>query len=71
LITAVSTVTGVYNPTGMVVDSCGNIYFADSGSNEIKKWTASTQTLCTVVTCQPYLSGLAMDGAGNLLLRVR
>ncbi len=49
------------------MDGAGNVYFADTGNNAIKKWTAATRTVTTLVASglnQPL--GLAVDGAGNV-----
>ncbi len=39
----------LYFPTGVVVDSSGNLYIADSRNNRIRKVTASTGIISTIV----------------------
>ena len=69
-------------PTGLAVDSAGNIYISDTGNYRIRKVTASTGKISTIVgtgvsatgtrgglgTAVPisYVLGLAMDAAGDL-----
>ena len=57
------------NPNGVAVDSVGNVYFAESGNNAIKKWVAASNTVTTLVSSglnNPY--GVAVDGAGNVYI---
>ena len=59
--------SGLNHPTGVAVDSMGNVYFADSNNNAIKKWTAANNTVTTLVASglnEP--DGVAVDGAGNV-----
>jgi RHS repeat-associated protein len=39
---------GLHSPTGIAVDSSGNIYIADTANNRIRKVTASTGNITTV-----------------------
>ena len=71
-------------PRGMVVDSAGNIYFADTGNNAIRKITAATGVIRTVAGngTQGYSgdggsatgaeldspAGVAVDPGGNLYI---
>jgi serine/threonine-protein kinase len=49
------------------VDGAGNVYFAETGSNLVKEWTASNNTVTTLVASGlNYPQGLAVDGAGNV-----
>jgi len=53
----------------IAVDWCGNVYIADSGNNSIEKWTAATDTVCTLADESTGLDGpggIAVDGAGNV-----
>ena len=53
----------------LAVDGAGNVYTADANNNAIKKWTASSATLTTLVSSglkQP--CGVAVDGAGNVYI---
>jgi sugar lactone lactonase YvrE len=59
--------TGLSNPTGVALDSAGNVYIADNGHSAIKKWTATNNTVSTLVSLpgpsqNPW--GVAVDGAG-------
>jgi hypothetical protein len=38
----------LYNPTGLVLDSAGNIYIADWSSNRVRKVTVSTGIITTI-----------------------
>ena len=58
--------TNLFQPYGVAVDSAGNVYFADTGNNAIKRWNAANNTISNLVTtglALPY--GVAVDGAGN------
>jgi DNA-binding beta-propeller fold protein YncE len=61
--------SGLSNPSGVAVDSAGNIYAADNSHNAIKKWTLTNNSISTLVS-----SGLsapfdvAVDGAGNVYI---
>jgi len=35
---------------GLAVDGAGNVYIADTSNNAIKKWTAASNTVSTLVT---------------------
>ena len=59
-----NTASGV---SGLAVDEAGNIYITVPGQNAVKKWTASTGTLSTLITSglvDPY--GVAVDAAGRV-----
>ena len=74
------------SPSGVAVDSAGNLYIADSGNCVIRKVTAATGVIttyagngsCSVsVTGPPGISAsvgapqsVALDGAGNLYIAV-
>ena len=51
----------------MAVDGGGNVYISDTAAHAIRKWTAASNTVATVVS--PGLNipeGVAVDGAGNV-----
>lgn len=52
---------------GLAVDGSGNVYMADTGDGDIKKWVASSDTFQILATGLDPL-GLALDGAGNLYI---
>jgi len=41
---------GLNQPTGVAVDSAGNVYIADALNNAIKKWTAANGSVSIVVS---------------------
>jgi sugar lactone lactonase YvrE len=52
---------------GVAVDGSGNVHFADSFNNAIKEWSASTQSVSTLVSSGlNFPTGVAVDGAGNV-----
>ncbi len=56
---------GLTHPAGLAADGAGNLYIADSGDSAIKKWTAATGQLTTLVS-GIFSLDVAVDGAGNL-----
>ncbi|PRY13934.1 cell wall-binding repeat-containing protein [Kineococcus rhizosphaerae] len=71
------------NPTGVAVDGSGNVYVADSGNNQVEKYTAAGKTLTvfagTGTAASPVAgpanrsplngpSAVALDVYGNLLV---
>lgn len=81
---AAATAAQLNRPSATVVDGQGNIYFADTANNEVRKINASTGNISVVagtgsagfsgdgsaaVSAQLNApSGLAVDGAGNLYI---
>jgi Big-like domain-containing protein len=69
----VSISSGLNNPSGVVVDALGNVFFAESGTGNVYKETVSrtayarysySRTTVSTGLTQPF--GLALDGAGNV-----
>jgi DNA-binding beta-propeller fold protein YncE len=61
--------SGIANPYGLAVDSLGNVYIANTGSNAIEEWTMTNNAVATLVFSglqEPY--GVAVDGAGNVYI---
>lgn len=65
-------INGLQNPTGVTVDGSGNVFVADSGSNEVYEYKNSGGTLGPQTTLPIYALndpiGLAVDGSGNLFI---
>ena len=62
-------ITSLNTPYGVAVDGVGNVYFADTGNNAIKKWTVADNAVTTLVSSGlngP--RGVAVDGAGNIYI---
>jgi sugar lactone lactonase YvrE len=58
------------SPTGVVVDTAGNVYIVDTGNNRIVKLTAQgVASVVTITGLSPALSspnGITIDGSDNL-----
>ena len=69
-------------PNGVAVDSNGSLFIVDSGDQRIRKVDAATKTISTIAGGGPdpvnnlpatstelrFVHGIALDGAGNLLI---
>lgn len=61
--------TGLNQPSGIAVDSQGNVYFSEDAGQTVKRILANTTTVQTVLSSQPYgLVGLAFDANDNLFM---
>jgi sugar lactone lactonase YvrE len=79
-----ATSAGLQGPSGVAVDSAGNIYIADTGSNRIRKVTAGTGIITTVAgngthdysgdngaatsASLAWPYGVAVDSTGNIYI---
>ena len=56
-------------PSGLAVDGAGNVYIADTYNNAIKKWTATNNTVSSLVsTGLNSPGGVAVDAANNVYI---
>src|ERR1035441_2714858 len=61
--------SGLLQPSGVAMDSAGNVYIADSDHEEIKEWTPVNSNVTILVSSGLYdPSGVAADGAGNVYI---
>lgn len=59
--------TGIAGPTGIAVDSAGNVVFADSGNGAIKRWNVANNTVSTLVSSALTTpQSLGLDRLGNI-----
>ncbi len=59
--------TGLSGPSGMAMDSMGNLFFADSGNNAIKEWVVASNNVITLTSSElGYPTGVALDSNGNV-----
>ncbi len=59
--------TGLNDPSGVAVDTAGNLYVTDTGNNRVVKLAAGSATQAVLPFTgldDPY--GVAVDAAGNL-----
>ncbi len=65
-------VSGLSGPQAVAVDGQGDVYFADTGNNEIKEWNAKTQQVSILVSSGlNYPTGVAVDSHGNVYIADR
>jgi len=64
--------SGLGGPASVAVDGAGNVYIVDTGNRAIKKWTAASNTVSTLVAPSNAnsITGVAVDGAGNVYYTV-
>ena len=61
--------SGLSEPNGVAVDGAGNVYIADAGSGDIKKWTPTNNAVTTLVASGLNVPvGVAVDSAGNVYI---
>lgn len=59
---AIASAASISNPTSLVMDASGNIYFAENGNNKIRKIDASTGVMTTVAGNGSGSGGATADG---------
>ena len=57
---------GISNPSGMAVNAAGDAFFLDAGTSELKRWTAATNTVSTLVTGVGSPGEVVTDSSGNV-----
>jgi trimeric autotransporter adhesin len=55
-------------PSGVAVDSSGNLYIADTYNSAVRKVTAATGLITTIAGGLNMPTGVALDSAGNLFI---
>ncbi len=53
-------------PNGVAVDASGNVFILDRGNTSVRKITASTGKISTILNTGHIFSGIAVDPAGNI-----
>lgn len=69
--TPIRTITGLFGPSGLVVDGAGNLWVASQFGNSLERFTPTdTMPSATITGADTLLSGpqaLTLDAAGNVL----
>jgi DNA-binding beta-propeller fold protein YncE len=61
--------SGLSSPSGVAVDSAGNVYIADSANNAVKEWIVASNTVITLVSSGlSWPFGVAVDSSGNVYI---
>jgi sugar lactone lactonase YvrE len=60
-----ATRAGIYGPGGLAVDANGNVYFADKAAHRIRRVSAHTGIITTVVGSGPSTTGLSGNFSGD------
>jgi len=60
--------SGLINPTGVAVDTYGNVYIADGGNQAIEQWNPATASLSALVKGLGSPYGVALDPQNNVYL---
>lgn len=63
--------SGINQPQTVAVDAAGNVFIADTWNDAIKKWTATNNSVTTIVSLSPqkeFAIAAALDGVGNIYI---
>gem|GEM_PF-3223135 len=62
--------TALNTPSGLAIDASGNLYVADTGNDQIRKWSAATNTVATLSAFSGLHGprGIAVSSVGDVLV---